>query len=286
MNTMQLIRQLNDFSNKNPVLKPIKYLGAHNYHNFWLNCVLKLPNRTDYKVLGLRRTGNHAIIGWIFRHTSGLTCFCNDLMLEQVPKEAPIKKTRLGKLTHPHLIYSYEDWDPNKVFSSKHNSFINERIGQAKTSKYILIIRDPYNLFASRWTKPSKIGYLFRQDIEHRKKIVQLWKIQAEFYLNQERKNDPLFTFINYNDWVEKPSYKKALLNTLKLEIKSEKKNDNKVWSMGNGSSFDGLSYQDTPEKMDVLNRWKRYADEPWFKDIFKDQELIELSSQIFGKRS
>ena len=49
------------------------------------------------------------------------------------------------------------------------------------------------------------------------------------------------------------------------------------------GDSFDNLTFDGRATQMKVLERWRQVADEPLYRSLVADPELIELSTTIFG---
>jgi hypothetical protein len=59
---------------------------------------------------------------------------------------------------------------------------------------------------------------------------------------------------------------------------------DENMSKYGPGSSFDKFKYKGQAYKMKVLERWKVFKEYPFYRSIFEDKELVELSNKIFGK--
>ncbi len=57
----------------------------------------------------------------------------------------------------------------------------------------------------------------------------------------------------------------------------------NRISPKGRGSSFDGMDYQSLAQEMGVLNRWQKIRDTDIFEKLINDDELNELSNEIFG---
>ena len=271
---MSLLSRIRTFSNSHPLIKPWKYKIAHTYHQMVLKEVLKGSHITLYQVLGMKRSGNHAIINWILNGLPGLCSFCNDLSLESIPADAPIKKSRLGGLAHTHLICSYEDLYTEEVFS---RSPVIDNIGQ---SIPILILRDPYNWAASWLAWDTAWGKSFRENKAYRNRIIAHWINHAEAYLALE-KNSASKIGINYNQWVVSASYREDLAN--RLGMKKSLETIPSVSALGNGSSFDGMKFEQNPLKMKVLERWKNFSEDLIFEEIKRNSEVRRLSEKIFG---
>jgi hypothetical protein len=262
-------------------------------------------NKKELRILGLQRSGNHAIINWIFTQCKELKCYlnfvkphCNPFLsferrgtVKEFQKDFfekfNISKEKLGIFSAKDtLIYSYEDELPEDVFFSE--TFSKNRVrwvGHSKEKYNILILRDPFNLFASRLKREENQipnQHMLKVEAE-KKKLIKLWKSHAELFINAGGlSTDEEIITINYNSWFTDKNYREQLAKTLNIEFNDSTINE--VLPIGGGSSFDSLNKNNSAEEMEVLERWKHYKDNEFFSEIFKDKELIELSEQIFGK--
>ena len=266
--------RLRKISNTHALLKPVKYQLAHSYHNWVLRQVLKQSEVSIYTVLGMQRSGNHALIQWMMNGFQELSSFCNDLSPDQFPQEAKIKKSKWGLYTNPNLICSYENLSVNSVFSEK--KFFPDNY----SLKRILILRDPYN-WASSWLAwQTDWGHRFREDSEYRRHLVHTWKEHAKFFLSIG--NSQTNIGVNYNAWVGSNTYREKLASRLGLSKVPEQLSQ--IPYFGYGSSFKGVGSQMNVQgiEVDVLNRWKSQQTHPIFKEIQQDKELLDLSVTIF----
>ena len=112
--------------------------------------------------------------------------------------------------------------------------------------------------------------------------LVKLWLQYAKEYSGESfyLKNNKVV--INFDKWVLDRSYRQELAN--KLNLKFSDVMMNKLTRAGPGSSFDKLKYADDGGKMKVLERWKVMKDYPFYRDIFKNNEIVELGRKIFGE--
>jgi len=283
---------------------------------------MQIVNKNEIRIIGLQRSGNHAIIEWIIRQCKGKVCFLNDIkayplgiekvLYEKINDEIILKNINnkleykeILRLKKDYLIYSYED---KRIKCLKRN---NEKLfGKSLKKYYILILRDPFNLFASRIKLEEKrllFGFKLNKKIKlekimeillnkdtkknriirladylnknfSKKRIINLWKEHAAAYLmNFTNKK---FIVINYNKWFKEKKYRQEISKKLRLKYKEPKG----ISFFGGGSSFDNIKYYKNPYRMKVLERWKQYVNNNTYKNIFKDKELIELSDKIFGK--
>jgi hypothetical protein len=159
---------------------------------------------------------------------------------------------------------------------------LSEKIENIENAFFLLVLRDPFNFFASRYGYGIKSGERspFYLDPIYRKKVVELWKENARFYLDI-KKEKSRWIGINYNEWVTSVNYRKELASTLGLSFSD--KGFKEVTTYGLGSSFGDKDLYANENTAKVLNRWQQFANEKAFKEIFKDDEIWELSEAIFG---
>lgn len=142
----------------------------------------------------------------------------------------------------------------------------------------ILVIRDPFNYFASI-LKNSINQSIMKQYFKKRAFHINLWKVYASQILNLTDSSEEIG--IKYNNWVTDIEYRKDICK--KLDISFSDKNKNAIGRFSKPSSFDGREYANNASEMKVMERWKVLKDDPIYRDIFKDKELVDLSEQIFG---
>lgn len=202
----------------------------------------------NFSVFGLSRSGSHAIIFWLLDNMSHNVRYVNNTGLN-------IYKT-YDKVSDS--VIAHEDIDLNTV--TEHHT-------------PVVIMRDPFNLFASRITavrKNPNFPFL-------KKDQVYLWKQYARSILD---KSFPWEAVINYNKWTSDPEYRKDIINQLGYELHID--NMQRVPVNGKGSSFDGFDFNNRGNEMDVLNRWKHMVDDQEYLSYF-DQEIVDLSYELFG---
>jgi hypothetical protein len=249
----------------------------------------------------MKRTGNHAIINWIFSQVPEKKCFLNYVACDKNPfisfhkqgtvSEFPqedfyekfnLKAEQLGFFSRKKaLIYSYEDDFLEDIASSVFEKNHNRWVGKSAERFELLILRDPFNLFASRLKLEARLDNVIalRNDNE-RKLIIDMWKQYAREMIGETNILGENKVLVNYNSWVADVGYRKELAKTLKIEFTDEKAKE--VIPVGGGSSFDKGSK--SSENMKLFERWKYFKDDKLFKNLFNDEELIELSDALFGE--
>ncbi|MGK7889293.1 MAG: hypothetical protein AB4042_08155 [Leptolyngbyaceae cyanobacterium] len=292
-------------------------------------------NKLEIRVCGLQRSGNHAIINWIRGQYQGAkTCFLNNVrhgaydpfchatqVFTYNFAEFPDGRVReflsqdLKSMDKDLLIYSYEDdrYQVKKntgiIDSFYHKEFEDNRttyLGDSQHFIDILVVRDPYNLIASRLKQIDKLTGV--KDINL---IIDFSKDTLRKATDFEKNQDANKIVIKYNQWFSDKDYRQQLSQQLGGNFNDSSLGE--VSSTGGGSSFDGtrfnkkLRLQDIPRKwkklfqlrtyknlgdywysfmgakqMKTLDRWKS-IDEPIMQKILTDPEISELSTSLFG---
>ena len=254
-----------------------------------------IVNNIEIRVIGLKRSGNHVIINWLIPHYKGKVCFLNNVepiinpfltfhnivdLNKNLYKDFDIDKEKNGKFSKKDcLIYSYEDGSFKKVLHKKFEKNYDKFVGRSKKRYNILILRDPFNLFASRIFRYHN---LYGGNVLKEIRAKKLWKSYAREYLGETSYLGKDKILINYNVWFLNKDYRNNIERKLELEPSNEKVNE--VLTFGEGSSFDGVKFDGKANEMKVLERWKLLADDEFYKFILKDKELVELSNRIFGR--
>ncbi|MDJ0556303.1 MAG: hypothetical protein QNJ68_18070 [Microcoleaceae cyanobacterium MO_207.B10] len=156
-----------------------------------------------------------------------------------------------------------------------------------------LIIRDPFNLFASRLNHRLKLeqnnldlgkatyGNNFLSVRSPNQTVADLWINYAKEYLGETNYLKHNKICINYNQWFVDIEYRRNIAEKLQMEFSDV--GINKVAGQGSGSSFEGKEFDGKATSMDVLNRWQKFADDPKYRGLFSNPEICEYSERIFG---
>ena len=228
-------------------------------------------------VFGMRRSGNHAILTWLH----GI----QNQHSEHFNNQKPNKKLKWSPKTSPPrdlITVSYEEVKP--LFSRHPLPNAENQLGSARYVKYVNILRDPLNLFASRF-KHHSLG-----DETMRKPdfFIDCWKKYADWALNN---NDPDVVNVVYNDWFESAKSRSVIASSLCYDFTHT---DPEVYLLPEqvpdrtgGSSFSGKEYDGQATQMDVNNRYRLMIDHKKFHKFMrrfaKDKDAIRLAKQIFG---
>ena len=262
---------------------------------------LEYCNQREFRIVGLMRTGNHVIINWLFSMLDEPKCFLNYVepnrnpfiyfkrkgTLTQFPQvyfqKNRIKFEQLGLLRKKNaLLYSYEDEYLDKIFTDKFALNHDRWVGKSRKKYNVLLLRDPFNLFASRLKREEKHKNRYSlKDENERRHVIAIWKQYAREFLGETNHLPEQKIMINYNEWITSDEYRSQLVNELQMNV--QKKDDvlEEFLEIGGGSSFNN---EQKPTLEELLGRWKKYRNNSLFIEIFRDQELIELSNKIFGE--
>lgn len=251
-------------------------------------------NNYEFRVIALRRSGHHAIVNWIAGQIDGYQVFLNECHPGKNPFTSCRKsnsllgeharKDYMGKpVKKEAIIYNYEDQDIPQIISATFERHRTRWLGVSKRKFDVLILRDPFNLFASRlkWRAGPDRTINREEFLLTRNR----WKAYAREYLG-ETNYLPDKACVNYNEWFSNTDYRRNLSNQLQLKF-----NDRGLHQVArhgpNGrnsnESFDGLKYDGAAQKMKVLERWRNYINDPFFLELVMDPELLDLSARVFG---
>lgn len=256
----------------------------------------EIVNLKEIRIIGLKRTGNHAIINWIKKQQTGVIWNINDVPVNKNPHrhryeylkfEYPFKQIPLKKIAQCKkeakgefskkdcLLYSYEDHTLTQIASPHFERMHDLYLGKSLERYDVLILRDPFNLLASR------LKSNFTKVKARNQTFTELWISYAKEFLGETEYLKHNKICINYNRWFQDIDYRKQLASQLKSKFSD--KGINQISGIGKGSSFDNLDFQGKAFQMDVFNRWRNFSADQSFLNQLNDRELLEYSKQIFG---
>jgi hypothetical protein len=242
---------------------------------------------TEARVVGMSRSGNHAIINWILAQWPGRTCWLNcaeagtnpfatarplhgDDRVHRATFLVDLAAERSGKHAPKDLLlHSYEDTFLKPLASTDERR--EALTGPAQRRLDILILRDPYNLFASRMA--GHMGWVSPRV------AVRIWSQHArEFCAPRHLRHDLIA--VSYNDWATSREYRRSISDQLGVEF--DDTSSRRVPATGGGSSFDGTAHDGAAHRMAVLERWQHYAGDPAYRATLTGA-VHELAERIFG---
>lgn len=245
-------------------------------------------NQLELHILGMSRSGNHAITDWIFLQAKGrkllLNCAegktnpfltCRPLEGDVSWRADPpinIEAERSGRFSAKDLlIHTYEDSWLGHAFSREFADHHDAWVGPSRRRVELVILRDPFNLFASR----TAIGCALSSKIAPR-----MWHQHAGVALSPASRGSVERRVVIYNRWARDRAYRRDLARFLGVPFTD--RGFDAIPACGGGSSFDGTSYDGRATAMPTDERWRRYADRDEYRNLF-DVRTIELSERIFG---
>jgi hypothetical protein len=221
------------------------------------------------RVIGLRRAGNHAIIMWLAHHfNKGEVLFLND-----IDSGINVKKI-FAKMRYLH------DYDvfgvPEVIIYSHEEVWLKDIKNNGDTT--IVVVRDPYNLTASRIKMMDTVGFPHRwfiRDSNQYKRVLRQ-------HMSEALKRTHLLSkkiIVNFNKWWVDKEYRGIVSQMIGYNFCDD--GYGKMLPHGGGSSFDKVV--DDTRKLKVLNRWKEYMDNSLMEKVFFDEGIAELSCALFG---
>ena len=246
------------------------------------------------RAFGMRRSGNHAIIGWLQRNApQGRALFLNDCRRRQHPMEAFASVQANGQKVSRRrargnlpkigrelgdgalLLISYEDVSPLHNLPGKP---ISGDFNQSLISRNILIYRSFLN-WAASMTKKLETNKTF--SIVRRMSVL-LRSVDLYGDLLSCVRKDQDTQPICYDDWAANPDYRADTLQKLGLEQRDNSLGD--IPSFGGGSSFQ----KDTDDSAQLTTdqRWRQMLGDPLYQHILqisaRDPKLLARIESLF----
>lgn len=257
----------------------------------------KVKNGAGITVYSLQRSGTHAVTNWIADHYDGKIFYANDCFNCHPDTLENFKSDDLPAFSRRRLIpvdfYSagsadlsilvYEDatlWEP----WPGEDTALGEKMNHTK----VLILRDPFNLIASRLKLAEMVPTPFIQERMLSQnnggspRFLSLWKSYAREFIRLRENREPGYVLVNYNLWVASKKYRREISAELGRPHRDREKES--VPGDGFGSSFDGIRYNQNASRMEVLTRWRNFESDERFQLWASDPELNDLSRAIFGE--
>jgi hypothetical protein len=261
------------------------------------------------EIYAMMRSGQHAIIHWLIAHIKEPVYYHNDILCHKGDKVYADRGRwrNMGRSippvkNFPWYAYNVEDISIKNIKDIKEKYknalYISNKSGLILPRKEIrvMLLRDPFNLFASRYRFFHRTNDIRRESNKRALKSSQrtngnsgiAWydKLAVERWKEYAREFSGETNFlgkkhlINYNRWFADAGYRKAVIKKFGFAFTDKKLNF--VPANGYGSSFDLRTKDGKAQEMDVLNRWKVLSSFGKFKNIFADKELLELAENIY----
>lgn len=222
----------------------------------------------EFMVFGLRRTGNHAIINWILPQIQGDFLYYNDVWPNDPYKGNPKQFRGDGSSAKVSLI-SFEDYNLRifkRIIKGRKHPIVKKRVP-------ILILRDPFNWYASR-LKSNMSNPAHYLGLNLRQLYLQYLR---EYQGDTNLLGDGLVT-ISFNRWKSDLAYRQVISERLGLEFTDD--GLNKVTGEGGGSSFDGMKIKG--QELNTETRYRHYLKNAKFLALFSNLEIINFSKREF----
>ena len=242
-------------------------------------------NEHEFIFLCMKRSGSNAIMNWVIHHfPDGSVHLLNTDPKTFALKPEVFKKKQEQSIfnygmyqlsfdTNPYcnkkcLITRYEEVE---LTTDNIDRIESHNYGVSDNRLYVVPIRDPYNMTASRLHYKN-----MNIDAKYKRMMIQYYSYYLK--IKEVIKN---VVFINFNFWFKYECYRRDYANMLGLNFTD--KGLHNIPKYGIGSSFDGMKYNGKAQSMNVLNRWKTYLYHDGWRKICFDEEIQKLSESIWG---
>ena len=243
------------------------------------------------RIIGLKRSGNHAIVNWILEQHKQINsdyCFINDVR----PNTNPLKNKN-GHSDYNDMVdkpkslfvYSYEDRALKDICSQEFYEKRIEYVGKSLKVYAPLILRDPFNYFASRLKTNRKKGAQWAWGDENKKNRhtqINMWLSYAKEFINKMNIIKDNKIPVDFNLWHESFSYRMILADRLDIEFTDAGREG--IYRAGGGSAFNGRRMHNKASDMDINERWKKMVNDDYYISLFTD-DIIDMSVKIWGKK-
>lgn len=268
-----------------------------------------MMKRTVIQVVGIRRSGNHAIITWL-QSLYGKTVHYNNLPHVFFTREDEVERVKVD-VESDCVICSFEDFPgfrkPDLSLKNSVDLVDPAMIDPDRNYFVFYIIRDVYNLFASM----LKSGMI--NDHDDVRQFIDDWlSVARQYDIAPEQ-------CILYNEWFSNAQYRRTICDHLGQPYREETLSE--LAREGKGSSFDGLPRPSAKEiarnlpkylsasfarrlarnpmsyvnrilakpidarELDVKNRWKYLSERDEHVLLMQAEEVHALNARLFGFR-
>ncbi len=231
-----------------------------------------------FRIFGMRRSGNHAVIDWLRRNIGEPSLFINDCLagdpldsfqyieLNERKYGTPFRnrgnraeKLKKNREDWKHHVVSYEDQPPNLKKLHK----LTQGYQRETDWKNVIVYRSFPNWLASFYNLLMVEEFDTKRGVSGPMAIVpfvQLYKNMSYVAASAPTK----FVMIDFDLWVSDQTYRARLLQ--ELEIEEIDNSTGKQSEYGGGSSF--KHSVGTSVETGLTERWKSLSGEPAFRAI------------------
>ena len=255
-------------------------------------------NDVEICVVACKRSGHHAVMSWLAEQFSGTPFFLNNCRVSENPftetrkslqrsgahSEADkYRKEEDGCLTRKDvLLYNFEDCDLRHVFSPAEKARREKSLGRSAKRFNVLVLRDHYNLFASRLKRVKLGSNVPRENLKKALQARKLYVHHAREYLGETDCIDENRIVISFTRWFLDEEYRRGISQRVNGTYCDTSMRN--VAEKGEGSSFDGIRYADRAGDMEVLDRWKQFTGNVVYNAIVSDRRMRDYTTRVFGK--
>lgn len=263
-------------------------------------------NALEIQFFGLQRSGNHAVLAWLFQQFPEPVYFFNnakhfgnplkEFQSHDLPNTVKIRRgearlrqlEEIGPTKKRVLAYSYENLPLRALRERELVPGKDAVTGLSSCLRRVLIIRDFDNWFASRIRYHEAAKGAF-PSIPQIVRFAKLWAIYAREYAGETQylRDAPLVR-VCFNRWVRDDSYRCEVLDAMAIKLRDN--SISYVPSAGGGSSFDATRFSGRAEQMPIFDRWRFLVDgrcAEVLPHISGQRPVVErLNKEIFGVES
>lgn len=233
--------------------------------------MLSIPAAFRFRLIGQERSGHHAVGHWIMRQCPPIGLLLAHILDDRKDWKADWIWYYDDGYYQPQLphdtacsIVGY-NWEQLPINRQRHVEV---------PMPTILVVRDLYNLLASK----------MRKKIRHNAQIFEQWAHEIRLAQNPEHwpHAGPLIP-VNFNRWFSERAYRHELAQQLtewQFPLTFTDRGINEMLHNGGGSSFSGLAHKNTAQELDVLSRYREVIKNP---PRYLTKEMKDLNAQYFG---
>lgn len=229
-------------------------------------------------LLGMSRSGNHAVVRWLTSHLNeaGFQVYFENNVTKAFLEHLKFIMPNVRKDTRKVYLVSLED----------DNAQANEALSilTSVADRNVLLLRDPLNLFASRIEglgppRGLNLGPTASPaEVEARvPDVLNSLPVHIGWYLNHHGEFTGATnmvrnkTCILYNRWLVDREYRRGLIEELGLRFSDS------GHMTRTDSSFGERGWSDS----DYLSRWREYWGRPVYAPIRESHELVRISREM-----
>ena len=236
-------------------------------------------------IFAMSRSGHHAIINWIQEQYPGKSYFYNHCYRNWENKQL---EPHMGYDGGVHIvdnggsetmnIYNIEEFCPFMWEKFGMKDFEELHFDENKL-EVLFIVRDPYNLMASSYTKAPNPWQLYKNELGYRGTRTSIFEHQvaeiagATGYITK----DINVGLVSYNEWFSNNKYREALCDQLNIPF-----TDAGLQDIPSNSSFDSNNFEGKAQDMKVLERYKKYANDPRYHYCLSET-LVRFGYDFFN---